>query len=270
MGDRARASVPAFDTCCVIEGQGPCVVLIHGVGLDHQMWSAQAHSLWGDFTVLRYDLLGHGGTPPRSGGLELDDFVAQLAALLDEHGIDDAHIVGFSLGALVAQAFALAQPHRLLRLVSVSSVYDRDEAAGKAVLRRLQQAEREGPGSIIQAALDRWFTKAYRHSHPQEVKKIEIRLRANTPQGFLPAYRLFARADRQLAGRLGEIKAPTLAITGENDVGSTPEMATRMSEAIPNAECRIISGVRHMLPLEAADELNALLNAFLKDQESES
>ncbi|HSS64611.1 MAG TPA: alpha/beta fold hydrolase, partial [Gammaproteobacteria bacterium] len=224
--------MPDFDTHRVIEGSGPCVVLIHGVGLDHKMWSAQAKAMRDRFKVLRYDLIGHGESPTRPGRIGLDDFTAQIAALLDQEGIDRAHVVGFSLGALIAQAFALKYPQRLKRLVLISGVYDRDDAARASVLNRLQQAERDGTESIIEAALDRWFTDAYRKSHSQEVETIEQRLKANTREGFLSAYRLFAEADRRLADRLGAIGAPTLVVTGEDDTGSTPEMAERMSEAM--------------------------------------
>jgi pimeloyl-ACP methyl ester carboxylesterase len=263
MGDRARASAPVFHTHRVIEGDGPCVVLIHGVGLDHRMWSGQAAALSERFTVLRYDLIGHGSTPPWTRRLELTDFVAQLAALLDEERIRRIHVVGFSLGALIAQAFALAHPRRLMRLVLVSGVHQRNDPARQAVLDRLEQAEREGPSSLCDAAIDRWFSHGYRNAHRQEVSMIEERLRMNTPRGFLPAYRLFARADGELAGRLGEIKAPVLVITGADDIGSTPEMARRMSKAVGNAECRIVPGARHMLPMEAAEEVNKMLSAFL-------
>ena len=267
MGERARVSPSAFNTHRVVEGKGPCVVLIHGVGLDHAMWSAQAKALRKRFTVLRYDLLGHGDTPPPQGDLVLDDFVAQLAALLDEEGIQRAHIVGFSLGALIAQAFAIAHPDRLQRLVLISGVYDRDGAARRAVSKRLEQAEREGPGSIADAALERWFSDAYRQAHRDEVQTIERRLLANSPDGFLPAYRLFARTDDRLAERLAEITIPVLVITGGDDTGSTPVMAQRMAKAMGNSQCRIFPGVRHMLPMEAADELNAMLKEFLLRQE---
>ncbi len=149
----------------------------------------------------------------------------------------------------------------------MSGVYDRDTPARELVLKRLEQAQQSGPSSITDAAIDRWFTDAFRNKHPEEVAKVERRLRANNPEGFLPAYRLFGRADARLAGRLGEIKAPALVMTGKDDTGSTPDMARRMSEAMPNAECRIIPGIRHMLPVEAAVELNAMLKAFLLNSE---
>ncbi len=267
MGERARVSPSAFNTHRVVEGDGPCVVLIHGVGLDHAMWSAQAKALRQNFTVLRYDLIGHGQTPPWPGELAIEDFSTQLAALLDEEGISRAHLVGFSLGALVAQAFALSHSHRLLSLVLISGVNDRDDAARQAVSKRLEQAEREGPASIADAALERWFSDAYRKAHTDEVENVERRLLANSPDGFLPAYRLFARADDRLASRLDEITIPVLVVTGGDDTGSTPVMAKRMAEAMGKAKCRIFPGVRHMLPMEAADELNALLNEFLLSHE---
>lgn len=268
--DERVAGAAAFRTHSVMEGEGPCVLLIHGVGLDHRMWSPQAAALSRDFNVLRYDLLGHGLTPAFPGEISLDSLVGQLSALLEEHGVTRAHVVGFSLGSLIAQAFALARPECLMRLVLLSGVYDRSHSAREAVLERLKLAELSGPDSLVEGALDRWFTDGYRKSHQRDIAMIEQRLRHNSPQGFLPAYRLFARADEWLAGRLGKISAPTLVVTGEQDPGSTPDMAKRMSEAMPDADCRIIAGVRHMLPMEAAEELNVMLKTFLSNSESKS
>ena len=99
-----------FSTHFVIGGDGPWLVLIHGVGLDLHMWSRQAAVLEKNRRVLRYDLIGHGETPPAGDPLSLDDFVSQLHELLNLLGVERAGIVGFSMGALVAQAFALEHP----------------------------------------------------------------------------------------------------------------------------------------------------------------
>lgn len=251
----------------VVEGDGPWVVLIHGVGLDLQMWSRQARTLETRFRVLRYDLIGHGDTPPAGDKLTLSDLAGQLHELLGALGVQRASLVGFSLGALVAQAFTLEHSHRVERLVIANGIFERSEEARAAVAMRLARAEREGPDSIIDAALARWFSDGFRRRHADAVEEIATRLRGNSPAGFLPAYRMFASADPAPAGRLNSIQVPTLVVTGELDEGSTPEMARRMSEEIPDARLRIFPAVRHMLPIEAADEFNALLCAFLSGEE---
>lgn len=256
----------SFLTHHVTEGDGPWLVLIHGVGLDLHMWSRQAAALGEIRRVLRYDLIGHGETPPAGDPLTLGDFVSQLYELLKRLGVERADLAGFSLGAMVAQAFALEHPAMLGKLVLVNSVYARSDEARAAVLARLRQVETNGIESAIEASLSRWFTEGFRSNQPGEIEKIEKRLRANAPEGVLPAYRLFADADAELAGRLSAIRAPTLVVTGEHDSGSTPEMARRMREDIPGAMLRVIPGVRHLLPVEASDELNALLVEFLSDK----
>jgi pimeloyl-ACP methyl ester carboxylesterase len=246
-----------------VEGDGPAVVLIHGVGLDLEMWQAQVAALRGRFTIVRFDLLGHGASAKPPGALRLKSFVAQLAMLFDYLRLQQAVVVGFSLGALIAQSHALAHGERLAGLVLLNGVYDRPPEARRDVLARLRQAEIDGPDSIIDAALARWFTPAFAASAPDTVARIRDRLTANDRHGFLSAYRVFAEADAELAGRLGAIACPTLVATGADDPRSTPAMARAMATAIPHAEVRILPGLRHLAPVEGAATVNQMLGDFL-------
>ncbi len=81
------------------------VVFIHGVGLDHQMWNKQVDYL-SEFSILTYDLLGHGKTPFNKDKLNLKDFSYQLLELLDHLKIQKINLVGFSLGSLIALDFS--------------------------------------------------------------------------------------------------------------------------------------------------------------------
>ena len=258
-------AVPAAagTTCHRAEGTGPPVVLIHGVGLDLGMWDAQAAALGSHYRVIRYDMIGHGGSAARAGALALEDFVAQLDGLCRDLGLDRVTLIGFSMGALVAQAYALAQPERVARLVVMSGVYDRDGPARAAVRERWQTASRLGPEALIEAALARWFSPEYQARNPATVAALRRRLESNDRHGFLAAYRLFAEADAALAGRLGAIACPTLVMTGELDPGSTPEMAQAMTAAIPKARLEVLPGARHLMPVEAAQAVSAALLRFL-------
>jgi pimeloyl-ACP methyl ester carboxylesterase len=250
-------------TCHRAEGTGAPVVLIHGVGLDLGMWDAQAAALASRYRVIRYDMIGHGGSAARAGTLGLGDFVAQLDGLCRDLGLDRVSLVGFSMGALVAQAYALAEPARVARLVVMSGVYDRDPPARAAVRARCETASRQGPEALIEAALARWFSPEYRARHPAAVAAVRRRLASNDPHGFLAAYRVFAEADAALAGRLGAIACPTLVMTGALDPGSTPEMARAMAAAIPKARLEVLPGARHLIPVEAAQAVSAALLRFL-------
>lgn len=252
-----------FPTHVRTEGDGPAVVLIHGVGLDNTMWDLVADVLTPHFQVVRYDIVGHGETPPYQGELTFEILAQQLLDVLDAQRIPDAHLVGFSLGALIAQGFALRFPRRVRKLVLLNSAYVRSAEQREGIAARLAQVEGKGATSNVEASIERWFTKDYRDSRPQQIRLVEKRITSNDTAGFLAAYRLFARSDSLFAGQLQEISAPTLVITGENDVGSTPAMSRAIAEQIPRAQLQIFPGVKHMLPVENADKLSQQLIQFL-------
>jgi pimeloyl-ACP methyl ester carboxylesterase len=246
-----------------IDGDGPAVVLIHGVGLDLEMWAPQVAALAGRYTVIRYDMLGHGGSAKPPGDLRLASYVAQLDMLHRYFRLGRSVVIGFSMGALVARAFATVHPERLAGLVLLNGVYDRSTAELEAIRSRLRVAETDGPEALIEAALARWLSPEFRAAAPDMVATIETRLRANDRHGFLAAYRVFIEADEATAGPIDAISCPALVATGEKDLGSTPAMTAAMAGAIPNAELHVLPGLAHLAPIEGADEVNALLLGFL-------
>lgn len=248
-----------------VQGHGPTVVLIHGVGLDWTLWARQVAALEHRHRVVTYDLLGHGESealPPSSG---LGNFVEQLEQLRADLGLDDMTLVGFSLGALVAQAYALAHPKRLVGLGILSGVYARTPEQLESVRSRRAIAEKEGTVALIDAALARWFSESFRADHPAEIEAVRRRLERNDPKCFLEAYRIFSEADQELAGRLEQILCPTLVLTGALDPGSTPAMTEAMGRVIPDARVRVLEKLRHMALIEGAADVNAALLEFLRE-----
>ncbi|MGQ0485434.1 MAG: alpha/beta fold hydrolase [Hyphomicrobiales bacterium] len=250
-------------TSALVAGEGPALVLLHGVGLDRRIWAAQVHALARRHMVVTYDLLGHGKSPPVMGEACLDDWVMQLERLARALRIERFSLVGFSFGGMIAQGFALRHPRRLERLVLMSTVHDRSAEERAGVAARLKLAREATPAAIIPAALERWFSPAFAAGQPEIVQEYSELLRSNDPASFLAAYGCFANADCELAGRLGAISCPTLVMTGEFDTGSTPQMARKMAKAIANAKLSILALGRHMMPVEMADEVNAILLGFL-------
>ena len=120
--DRCLKRAEAPSLFYQIEGAGPPVMLIHGVGTDGSSWDAIAPALVPRFTVLRLDLRGHGRSGHIDNELSLGDFVSDVIDVLDATDIPRAHIVGFSLGGMIAQALALDHASRVDRLVLLSAV----------------------------------------------------------------------------------------------------------------------------------------------------
>ena len=97
-------------------GEGPALVLLHGLGGDRAFWAAETRQLSGDFQVIALDLRGSGPTPVTDDGHSMATLADDVGAVLDAAGIESAHIVGFSMGGLVAQALAARHPQRVDRL----------------------------------------------------------------------------------------------------------------------------------------------------------
>ncbi|RAS75631.1 alpha/beta fold hydrolase [Priestia endophytica] len=241
------------------EGQGVPIILIHGVGLDLNMWHKQMKSLSSKYRVICYDMLGHGRSACPPGPYTLDHFVKQLDDLFSSLNLSEAHLVGFSMGGLVAQAYAISHPNKVSSLSIISSVAKRSNEQRKGVLERVEKVEKEGHKSTIEAAIKRWFNQTFIEENPGVVDQIQKCLENNQPDAYAAAYRVFATADEEIYEQLTQIKCQTLIVTGELDYGSTPAMAELMAKEIPHSEVVIFQEIRHMLPIEAAESLNQLL-----------
>jgi pimeloyl-ACP methyl ester carboxylesterase len=236
----------------------PTVVLLHGVGLDHTMWEPVVSLLAGDVDVVTPDLPGHGVRPPVPAGVTLPDLADGVAAVVPP----GSHVVGFSLGALVAQHLARYRPALVATLTSVSSVCLRTPDERTSVLGRLDVAERDFAASAA-ASLRRWYEGA--GVDPELVRRTEVTLLANDRASFLNCYRVFATGDAEIGPELERITVPALAVTGANDPGSTPEMTRRLAEALPNCRAVIVPGARHMLPVQRPREFVDCLTTFIRE-----
>ena len=245
-----------------VSGHGPPLVLIHGVGLDLEMWERLRPALEPTHRVIRYDMLGHGQSAKPPGPYGLEDFVWQLDRLTDSLGISRFDLVGFSMGGLVAQAFTIRFPERIHRLALLHTVHDRSPAERAAIATRVRLVEAGGLVESVASAIERWFTRDFRQKRPDVVARIERRMLTNDLEPYLACYRVFAAADAETASSVASIRCPSLVLTGADDVGSTAKMASALAARIANAKLVILPGLRHMAPVEAATEVGSVLSDF--------
>ena len=121
--------------------------------------------------------------------------------------------------------------------------------------------DRGGAMTTVEAAVERWFTPAFRAAHPELVDKRVRKVLANDPLGYAAAYRVFAMSE--FADRLEYIAAPTLIVTGEHDPGSSVRMARLMRDRIPDSLIRVLPDLRHSLLVEAPGLVATLVDDFL-------
>ena len=246
-----------------VSGAGPPVTLIHGVGTWSDDWLDVIERFGGRFRTIRYDLRSHGrsGRPP--GDYRADDFVDDLAFLLDHVGIEKTHLAGSSLGGLIAQAFALAHPDRIDRLALISTVAGRTAEERARVLARLDYIRNEPPVSYFEASSSRWFTDSFRAEYPELLAaKKQLIARMDTDR-YAACYRVLAESD--FADDLHRIENRTLVMTGEFDQGSNPRMARLMHDRLPSSDLIILPRLRHSILLEAPDIVGGILREFFSE-----
>ena len=235
------------------------IVFIHGVGLNHKIWEPQINVF--ENTFLAYDILGHGKTPLNKENLSFDDFSNQLINLIDELNIRRIHLVGFSIGSLIARNFASKYSDRLESLILLCSIFRRTEKQQQIVKDRFELAKKSK--SLSKQALKRWFTDEYLEKNPNTYNKISSILEQNSMENFLKIYELFVnhKDDEQFE----KIKTKTLIMTGEGDIGSTPEMSINLSKVINNSNVKIISKGKHLCSIECADDVNMAIKKHIQN-----
>lgn len=236
------------------------VVFIHGVGLTKEIWEPQIN-FFKDYNTLTYDLLGHGKTPLKKSKVSFEDFSKQLIKLINELNFKKIHLVGFSLGALIARHFASEHNEKLSSLILLSSIYKRTEEQKRVVKNRFEVAKLKRPASK-QAALRRWLSEDFSKKNPDIYKKIYSILDKNNPKDFLKCYEVFVNYvdDDNI---LKKINVNSLIVTGENDVGSSPEMSRNLSKMIQGSKFIEIKQGKHLCSIECANDVNITFKEFI-------
>ena len=238
------------------------IVFIHGVGLTYEIWQPQL-DFFKDYSNLSYDILGHGKSSLTKQNISFDDFSEQLIDLIDELKIEKIHLVGFSIGSLIARNFATKYSNRLQSLILLGSIYKRSEQQQKIVNERFNQAKKEL--KLSRQALKRWFTDKYLENNPNTYEKISSILSENNIANFLKVYELFVRHKND--EDFEKIQTKTLVMTGEHDIGSTIEMSQQLSNIIKGSELKIIKDGKHLCGIECADEVNLAIKNFVNKNE---
>ena len=239
------------------------IVFIHGVGLNHQMWDKQINYL-NEFSILTYDLLGHGKTPCNKNKLNLKDFSNQLLSLLDHLKIEKINLVGFSLGSLIALNFSSHFKNKVEKLILIGTTYKRSDQERSLVLERYNQAKLNKP--ISKQALKRWFSDKYLENNPTTYDLFMniLNKKPNDHKNFLKAYELFANHYDNFDD-IKKIDRKTLVMTGSDDIGSTPAMSKELVKDMVNSTYIEIQNGKHLCSIECADDVNMNIKNFINN-----
>jgi 3-oxoadipate enol-lactonase len=237
----------------------PPLLLSNSLGTALNMWEEQLEALSPHFRVVLYDQRGHGRSPAPPGPYSIEELGGDVLELLDRLGLERVSFCGASMGGMTGMWLAINAPQRIDRLAlccTSAHIPPRERWIERAELVRAK-----GVDAIVDASLERWFTPALRNRRPERVAELESTLRALDPEGYAACCEALAEID--LRDRLDEIRAPTLVITGEDDLSTPPDHGRQIAEAVEGAECVMLSPARHLANVERADEVNRALLAHL-------
>jgi 3-oxoadipate enol-lactonase len=251
----------AIDCEMTVEGAGPPLVLVHGIGAARDAWRFMVPRLKDHFTVITYDLRGHGASPLPEGEFGLDELVADLERVRERSGFEKINIAGHSLGGQIGPAYARAFPERVLKLGLLSTAAFRTEDDSAKVWGVVKAMEDKGIPQVLETLTARWFTDGFIAANPDLVERRLKQVVDTDPDVFMNVFRIYAGVE--MGPWLHEVTAPSLVLTGENDGGCNPRLNTLIHQALPSSELVILPHVKHSILVEAADAVSDHLIRFM-------
>jgi 3-oxoadipate enol-lactonase len=251
-----------------VHGEGPPLVLVMGIGYDATLWTlAQVPGLSQMFQVVIFDNRDAGRSSRATGPYTIADMADDVAGLMDALEIERAHLLGLSMGGMIAQEFALRHPDRLHRLVLSGCGAAPARVAFDPIRTWTWVKATDKTGEVFACQQFTWlFSNAFLRN--REAVQQTISLLASNPHSVgAEAYERQAQAYLQYDAldRLSGLTAPTLVIVGEQDLLTPPWVCREVADRIPGSEFEMITGAgsSHVVPIERPDEFNDLVTRFL-------
>ena len=204
------------------------------------------------------DLPGHGGAPATPGPYSIDGLADGVADTLDRLGVAQAHVVGSSIGGMIAMSLARRHAARVDRLVLIGTSAHLPPAS--AWTDRAATVRAGGTATVAEAVVARWVTPAYAAAHPVAVERFEAMISSVDREGYAGCCEAIAAMDQR--DGLAQITAPTLVLVGRDDPATPVEHAEEIAAGVPVARLEVVPGA-HLPSVESIDTVNALLAEHL-------
>lgn len=256
-----RMTVNGVSLAVEARGSGPAVLFVHGYPLDRTLWGPQLAGLEG-YQVIAPDLRGLGLSDAPDLGYSMATYADDLAALLEAMQLDEAVLVGLSMGGYVVFEFLRRHRDRVRAVVLCDTRAEADSAETRRLRDQQASMVREhGAGAVVDQMLPRLVAPG---AAPAVIDRVRTMMTAAPVAGMAGA--LSAMRDRPdstpLLGSMEDI--PTMIVVGELDQMTPVDLSRSMASAIPGARLEVIPNVGHLPPLESPSEFNAVLVDFLK------
>jgi pimeloyl-ACP methyl ester carboxylesterase len=254
------ASRPAAE----IHGSGDPLILLNGIMMTTASWALQVSALAPHFRCVLHDFRGQLRNPTDETSWTLEQHAQDLRELMDDLGIESAHVVGTSYGGEVGMIFAFQHPERVRSLSVIASTSCADETMRrKAALAR--EVALNNRDALYDGAARSFFSPAFVESHPEMIEQGRARLRA-CPDSFFRGYAALCDAfsGLDITSELHRIRCRTLVVAAELDTLKPVACSRTIADRIPGARLEIVEGAGHAVVIEKPEVVNMLLLGFLR------
>jgi pimeloyl-ACP methyl ester carboxylesterase len=247
-------------------GAGEPVLLIHGLGYARWGWEPVLSGLAERFDVVLFDNRGIGGSDAPPGPYTVTEMAADTVQVLDEAGLERAHVVGTSLGGMIAQELALTHPDRVARLVLACTTPGGPKAhpMPQVTVALLAEAATLEPAVALRRFVENALAPATARDRPELVERIMAHRLATAQDPVAWAAQATAGATFDAYDRLGTLLAPTLVQHGGEDVVVDPGNADLLVSLIGDARLERYPGTGHLFFWEAPERFVTSVTGFLE------
>jgi len=244
----------------MVEGKadGPVLLFSNSLSSNLSMWDAQAEALKEAFRIVRYDSRGHGKSVAPAEPYSIPQLGRDVLAILDSLKVEKAHFCGLSKGGMVGQWLLTHHRDRIDKAVLANTAAQMpppDLWNG-----RIRNVTRNGMAAIVDATIERWFTKGFVERAPKEIAAIRKMIAATPAAGYCGCSAAIRDMDQRESIR--GITNPVLLISGAHDPATTPAMMELMNERIKGAQWLTLDAA-HISNIEQAEAFTRAMREFL-------
>lgn len=244
-------------------GRGPLVLFMHGIGGNRTNWHDQLPVFAGKFHTAAWDARGYGASDDYAGALDFGDFSRDLIRVLDHFHADRAHLIGLSMGGLIAFDFHATHRSRVATLTicdSMPGMSDLNADARREFIRIRQEPLRNGkePRDIAPIVAKTLIGKS---AKPGSFERLVASMSALHKESYIKTIETTTNYARKL--ELENIRVPVHIVVGDEDTLTPPALSRAMASRIPGARLTIIKGAGHLSNIEQPEAFNEAALAFL-------
>ena len=239
-----------------VSGRGQdAVVLLHSLGSNLSMWAPQLPSLEARYSVIAIDHLGHGKSPAPEGPYGMSLLAREVIAVMDHLGVEQAHVVGISMGGHLALWLGLHYPQRVRSIVALCTAPTFGDPSSWA--QRVELVLADGTASIASSVADRWLTAEFAQANPA-MRQWIIDMVSNTSDiGYAGC--CAALGSSNITKDLGGISAPVLAIAAAKDPGNPVSNLEFIARHVANGRLHVVENAAHLCNVEQPEEVTRLI-----------